>query len=153
MKGSAWKRLVATRSSREDTEMRLALLVRLPAFATALLMLFACVSQRVVDGFGRVERGMTKDEVVSLLGEPSSTWQLSQKLDGMQGTRLQWGDSVSSLASSAAFRGNPERAYSVVFDDKGIVISKAAPSWVEDEAAEDEILRERRIERDTQVQP
>ncbi|MDI9404395.1 MAG: hypothetical protein QM516_11030 [Limnohabitans sp.] len=126
---------------------------------TALLIFLGCASQQVQDGFARVESGMTKDEVVSILGQPSSTWQLSQKLDGMDGTRLQWGDGLSSLASSAAFRGAPERAYSVVFDDKGVVVSKAPPRWVEEEAAEDAVLRERRIDRDTrdtrdpQVQP
>lgn len=115
---------------------------------TLAFLLPACASQQVVDGFVRVEPGMTKDEVVSLLGKPSSTWPLSQKFDGMQGTRLQWGDGLSSLASSAAFRGDPERAYSVVFDDKGVVVSKAAPRWVEEELAEDEVLRERRIDRE-----
>jgi hypothetical protein len=134
--------LVVERPTCDDRGMRSFFTIALSVFLTA------CASQQVVDGFARVEPGMTKDEVVSLLGKPSSTWPLSQKLDGMQGTRLQWGDGLSSLASSAAFRGDPERAYSVVFDDKGIVISKAAPSWVDDEAAENELLRERRIERE-----
>ena len=134
--------LVVERPTCDDRGMRSFFIIALSVFLTA------CASQQVVDGFARVEPGMTKDEVVSLLGKPSSTWPLSQKLDGMQGTRLQWGDGLSSLASSAAFRGDPERAYSVVFDDKGIVISKAAPSWVDDEAAENELLRERRIERE-----
>jgi hypothetical protein len=52
-----------------------------------------------------------------------------------------------------AFRGNPDRAYSVVFDEKGLVVSKAVPRWVEEEAVEQDILRERRIERDAQGQP
>lgn len=116
------------------------------------LLLTACASQQVVDGFARIKLGMTKDEVIEILGQPSSTWVLSTKLDGVQGTRLQWGDGLSSLASSAAFRGDPDRAYSVVFDEKGIVLSKAPPRWTEDEAAEEEILRERRIERDTGVE-
>lgn len=126
---------------------------RLLAPAAAWMLLFACASQRVEEGFPRVEQGMTKDDVVALLGPPSSTWPLSHKLDGMVGTRLQWGDGVSSLASSMAFRGNPDRAYSVVFDEKGLVVSKAVPRWVEEEAVEQEVLRERRIERDAQGQP
>ncbi len=133
--------------------MRRFLRPRLLAPAIASLMLCACASQRVEEGFVRVERGMTKDDVVALLGPPSSTWPLSQKLDGMTGTRLQWGDGVSSLASSMAFRGNPDRAYSVVFDEKGMVVSKAVPRWVEEEAAEEQVLRERRIERDAEGQP
>jgi len=118
-----------------------------------MLTLFACASQRVEEGFARVEQGMSKDDVVALLGPPSSTWPLSHKLDGMAGTRLQWGDGISSLASSVAFRGDPDRAYSVVFDEKGLVVSKAVPRWVEEEAAEEDVLRERRIERNAQGQP
>jgi len=133
--------------------MRPILPLRLLASATAMLMPFACASQRVEEGFVRVERGMSKDDVVALLGPPSSTWPLSHKLDGVAGTRLQWGDGISSLASSVAFRGDPDRAYSVVFDEKGLVVSKAVPRWVEEEAAEEDVLRERRIERNTQGQP
>ena len=125
-----------------------------PVVASILVSfgLVSCASQQVVDGFTQVKPGMTKDEVIEILGQPSSTWALSTKLDGVQGTRLQWGDGLSSLASSAAFRGDPDRAYSVVFDEKGIVLSKAPPRWTEDEAAEEEILRERRIERDNGVE-
>ena len=125
-----------------------------PVVASILVSfgLLSCASQQVVDGFAQVKPGMTKDEVIEILGQPSSTWALSTKLDGVQGTRLQWGDGLSSLASSAAFRGDPDRAYSVVFDEKGIVLSKALPRWTEDEAAEEEILRERRIERDNEVE-
>lgn len=126
---------------------------RFLATAIALLVLVGCASQRVEEGFIRVEPGMTKDDVVALLGPPSSTWQLSHELDGLEGTRLQWGDGVSSLVSSVAFRGNPDRAYSVLFDEKGRVVSKAVPRWVEEEAAEEDVLRERRIERDAQRQP
>ena len=42
-------------------------------------LLAACASQRVVDRFGEVQRGMTRDEVVAILGEPSSRWPLNQK--------------------------------------------------------------------------
>jgi hypothetical protein len=101
---------------------------------TCLLLAFvlsACASQRVVDRFDGVAIGMTKDEVVALLGKPSSRWALSHALDGMNGERLQWGDGLSSLASSAVYRGKPDRAYCVDFDDGGRVISKAPPVWVE----------------------
>ena len=94
--------------------------------------LSACASQRVVDRFGSVEPGMTRDEVVALLGEPSSRWPLDQRSDGMTGERLQWGDGLSSLASSAVYKGQPDRAYCVDFDGSGRVVSKAAPVWVEE---------------------
>jgi len=75
---------------------------------------------------------MTRDEVVALLGEPSSRWPLDQRSDGMTGERLQWGDGLSSLASSAVYKGKPDRAYCVDFDGSGRVVSKAAPVWVEE---------------------
>ncbi len=96
-----------------------------------LLTPFACASQQVVDRFGAVTVGMTKDEVIALLGQPSSRWTLSQKLDGLAGERLQWGDGLSSLASSAIYRGKPDRAYCVDFDEAGRVQSKAEPIWME----------------------
>ena len=124
-----------------------------PRLALAALALgvgaASCASARVTDGFARVEPGMTQDEVVAVLGPPSSTWALSQGLDGMDGTRLQWGDGLSSLASSAAFRGDPDRAWSVSFDRKGRVVSKSPPRWVEEAAAEEDALRVRRLERAT----
>ena len=94
-------------------------------------LLAACASQRVVDRFGEVQLGMTRDEVVAILGEPSSRWPLNQKFDGMEGERLQWGDGLSSLASSAVYHGKPDRAYCVDFDRAGKVADKAAPTWVE----------------------
>jgi hypothetical protein len=97
----------------------------------ALPLLPGCASQRVVDRFRDVSVGMTRDEVVALLGEPSSKWPLNPKFDGMTGERLQWGDGLSSLASSAVHHGKPDRAYCVDFDDAGTVVSKAAPTWVE----------------------
>jgi hypothetical protein len=90
---------------------------------------------------------MSKDEVVALLGAPSSRWTLVEKRDGLDGERLQWGDGLSSLASSAVFEGDPDRAYSVVFDADGKVVSASAPRWVEDEAMHAERLRERRAAR------
>jgi hypothetical protein len=114
-------------------------------FAAAL---GACASSRVADGFGRIAPGMTRDEVVSVLGEPSSRWTLVEARDGLDGERLQWGDSLSSLASGAAFRGAPERAWSVVFDADGRVVEAVPPRWTEEEEAEAEELRARRVQRE-----
>lgn len=127
--------------------MRLRDLAAAAALVPTLVLPASCASQRVVEGFARVEPGMTREEVVELLGPPSSIWALSHSFDGMEGTRLQWGDGVSSLASSVAFRGDPSRAYSVVLDESGRVVSKAVPRWIEEEQAEEELLRTRRLER------
>ncbi len=111
--------------------------------------LFAsCEQSRVADGFERIARGMTRDEVVSVLGEPSSRWTLVEARDGLDGERLQWGDSLSSLASGAAFRGAPERAWSVVLDADGRVIEAVPPRWIDEERADDAELRARRARRD-----
>ena len=111
------------------------------------LLLASCASQRVVDRFAEITPGMGRDEVIAILGEPSSRWTLSQKLDGVAGERLQWGDGLSSLASSAMYRGKPDRAYCVDFDMSGKVIETAAPAWVEDGWVEDAASEDPRMPR------
>lgn len=120
--------------------------------AGAACALAACASERTVARFSQVERGMAKDEVVALLGAPSSRWPLTEARDGLDGERLQWGDGLSSLASSAVFAGDPDRAYSVVFDAGGRVVSTAEPRWTEpaSESDEAERLRDRRAVRGEQ---
>lgn len=106
--------------------------MRRAALASLVVLLASCASGRVVDRFPQVQPGMTRDEVVALLGEPSSRWTLDTVRDGVAGERLQWGDGASSLASSALFRGEPDRAYSVVFDAEGRVLRATPPAWVEE---------------------
>ena len=108
-------------------------MLRSVCLSLIMLMSPACASQQVVDRFDSVTIGMTKDEVVALLGKPSSRWTLNRKSDGMVGERLQWGDGLSSLASSAVYRGSPDRAYCVDFDVAERVVSKAAPVWIEEQ--------------------
>lgn len=120
--------------------------MRFAALAVCLL-LASCASQQVAERFDLVNQGMSKEEVVDLLGAPSSSWSLVRARDGVDGERLQWGDGLSSMASSAAFRGEPDRAYSVVFDAQGRVVSKTVPQWVEFEDAETEALRGRKRKR------
>ena len=123
-------------------------------FASAAILsamsttLGGCAPPRVADGFASVTPGMSRDEVVAILGEPSSRWALVEARDGLDGERLQWGDSLSSLASGAAFRGAPERAWSVVFGADGRVIEAVAPRWTDDAKAEEDELRARRARRD-----
>lgn len=109
----------------------------LRAVCLMAMLLASCASQRVVDRFAEITPGMGKDEVVAILGEPSSRWALSQELDGVAGERLQWGDGLSSLASSAVYRGKPDRAYCVDFDMSGKVVDTAAPIWLEDDAIDE----------------
>lgn len=123
-------------------------LTRLSLLVAACAPIASCTPPRVADGFARVGPGMSRDEVVAILGEPSSRWTLVEARDGIDGERLQWGDSLSSLASGAAFRGAPERAWSVVFGADGRVVEAVAPRWTEDEAREADELRARRARRD-----
>lgn len=135
--------LVRVARRRDNPVMRLVTL----AAVAASFILAACASQEVVERFDRVTPGMTRDEVVAMLGTPSSSWPLTIARDGLDGERLQWGDGLSSLASGAAFEGEPERAYCVVFDKQGTVVRAVPPRWVESESAERETLRRRREER------
>jgi len=64
------------------------------ALAVWCALLAACASQRVVDRFGEIQTGMTREEVIAILGEPSSRWTLSFKVDAVDGERLQWGDGL-----------------------------------------------------------
>jgi hypothetical protein len=137
---AASRGLVRGARLRDNRAMRLAALV-------ASILLVSCASQEVVDRFDRVEPGMTRDEVISMLGKPSSGRLLTAARDGVDGERLQWGDSLSSLASSSVFEGDPDRAWSVVFDKDGKVIRAVPPIWVDAEREEARILRERREHR------
>ncbi len=98
-----------------------------------ICMLFsACASEQTVDNFDRVSEGMSMDQVHEELGPPSSTWQLNSAEHGIDGARHQWGDNLSSVASSAMYRDSaPERVYSVTFDKNGQVVSKSYPLWAE----------------------
>ncbi len=100
--------------------------------AAAGAFLGACASSQTVDNFDAVSEGMSMDQVHEQLGEPSSTWQLNSAEHGMDGVRYQWGDNLSSVASSAVYRdAAPERVYSVTFDKDGQVVSKSYPLWAE----------------------
>ncbi|MEY3025500.1 MAG: hypothetical protein RLZZ238_397, partial [Planctomycetota bacterium] len=61
------------------------------AIAAWSALLVSCASQRVVDRFSEVRTGMTREEVIAILGEPSPRWTLSVRLDALDGERLQWG--------------------------------------------------------------
>lgn len=111
--------------------------MRVRSVAILFTLVTGCASQQVVDRFARVQPGMTRDEVVSLLGEPSSRWNLDRASHGLDGEWLQWGDGLSSLASSAIYHTRPERAYAVDFDTEGLVVAKSSPSWVDRDAEVD----------------
>ncbi|MBL9148002.1 MAG: outer membrane protein assembly factor BamE [Phycisphaerae bacterium] len=107
--------------------MRLATRLLRTASAMALVgaVLVGCATQ-ASENFHAIHEGMTKPEVLDLLGKPSSTW------SGEGGTeRWQWGDSLSSLATSGVFHeADTARVWAVWFDDEGRVSFYSEPDWV-----------------------
>jgi hypothetical protein len=92
---------------------------RILAPLAALVALTGCALQ-ARENFYAVRPGMTTAEVEELLGKPSSRWPTD---DG--GTRLQWGDNLSSLATDAVFAdAEPEHVWIVWLDERGQVVRK-----------------------------
>ncbi len=89
----------------------------------SLLCLQACES-KYQDNWGKVHTGMTKQEVESLLGEPSSKYQ-AKEVDGeviIPEDRWQYGDNLSTLATGALFPSHPHpRAWAISFGPSGRV--------------------------------
>ncbi len=102
------------------------------AFATALVLSIAtltgCAAQ-CQEHFGSLREGMSKDDVQALLGKPSSRWPGDRP--GEEGTeRWQYGDNLSSLATSGVFHdADANRVYVVWFDKDGKVTSYSEPEW------------------------
>lgn len=99
------------------------------SFAAVLCLTIAGCAMQCQENFGSLREGMTKPEVEALLGKPSSRW--PGERPGEEGTeRWQYGDNLSSLATSGVFRAPDEsRVYVVWFNADGIVSSYSEPAW------------------------
>ncbi len=77
------------------------------------------------ENFYALREGMSKEQVQSLLGKPSSTW------PGDEGTeRWQYGDNLSSLATGGLFKdADTSHVWAVWFDSEGMVDFYSAPEW------------------------
>lgn len=97
--------------------------------AAAIAIPSGCATQ-CQENFGAVREGMSKAEVETLLGAPSSRWPGDGP--GEEGReRWQYGDNLSSLATGGLFREpDTSRVYAVWFDEKGNVVSFSQPDWV-----------------------
>ena len=95
--------------------------------ALALVTMFAvsgCATQ-CSENFYALRDGMTKESVRELLGKPSSTWPEEGGLE-----RWQYGDSLSSLATTSVFKqADTARVWAVWFDSEGHVTSFIEPEW------------------------
>lgn len=97
-------------------------------FVAAPLTLVGCAMQ-CQENFSLLRQGMTKGEVESLLGAPSSRW--PGERPGEEGTeRWQYGDNLSSLATSGVFHeADQSRVYVVWFAADGTVDRFVEPDW------------------------
>jgi len=82
------------------------------------------------DNWGRLQEGMTKEQVEYLLGEPSS--RIDARREGIEiivpFDRWQYGDNLSTLATAAVFPAEaPDRVWAVYFDEEGRVIGFREP--------------------------
>ncbi len=83
--------------------------------------------------FDQLQRGMSESAVVTLLGEPSSRYpaQLNKSGSIDVPARWQYGDNLSSLASSAMFQDQPpsDRVWVIFFDAAATVSGWQKPEW------------------------
>jgi len=82
------------------------------------------------NSFASVSLGMSKDEVVALLGRPSSRMQHPEdETRSAWQERWHWGDTLGTLATNAAMPDQPPppRLWTVWFDSKGKVLRVEAP--------------------------
>ncbi|MDG2030230.1 MAG: hypothetical protein P8J45_04415 [Phycisphaerales bacterium] len=75
---------------------------------------------------------MSHDEVMEIIGTPSSTY--TRKVDEsgrvIRLERWQYGDVLSTLATSAVYSEHaPDRVWSVSFDEQGHVVQRHEPDW------------------------
>lgn len=83
--------------------------------------------------FEQLRKGMSQEEVVALLGEPSSRASAQLAKDGKVAIPAFWqyGDNLSTMASAAMFKDQPpsDRVWAVFFDEQGRTIAWQAPAW------------------------
>lgn len=101
------------------------------AIVAAAAAIAACGPSRAQ--FSGLRAGMGKSQVIALLGEPSSRYSaIPESADGpAREERWQFGDNLSSLATSATFADQdaPENVWVVYFDADGRVSRWRPPEW------------------------
>ncbi len=98
----------------------------------ACALICSCQSPRQ-GSFEQLHNGMDQSKVIALLGEPSSKYPAQLNANGSIDVpaRWQYGDNLSSLASSAMFQDQPppDRVWVVYFDASGAVSGWQKPYW------------------------
>lgn len=96
------------------------------AALVAIVVIAAGCATQAAENFHAIRPGLSKAAVEDLLGQPSSRWTDDEGLE-----RWQWGDSLSSLATSGVFReADTARVWVVWFDAAGLVSASSEPEWV-----------------------
>lgn len=104
-----------------------------PLFAAILVLLAAC-NRPTTERFASITHGMTKDEVLAILGKPSSTQELAESIAAQAGyvDRWHYGDNLSSLATNAVSPDvADDRVFAVFFNAEGYVVRTRAPAPME----------------------
>ena len=103
----------------------------LPLVFVAWMLCLAGCNSPSSDTWGGVSSGMTQAEVTDLLGEPSSRHAVPVDLRDTRQYVAWWqyGDRLSTLATSAVFSDLPdERVWVVYFDAEGRVVETREPT-------------------------
>lgn len=103
----------------------------LPGMTLTIVTAFAggCRSPQG-DSFEGISRGMSRDEVIEVLGPPSSRLNAPADSPGSPwAVRWHWGDTLGTLATHAAMADQPPpgRVWTVWFDASGHVIEATSP--------------------------
>lgn len=101
------------------------------AWITGLLLLPGCRTPEA-SSFAQLHAGMSQEEVIKLLGPPSSEWIAPPPKAGEPlpdwSERWHYGDTLSTAASAAMGPDiAPDGVWVVTFDDKGQVINFRTP--------------------------
>ena len=105
--------------------------------AAAAMALAGCESPRYETNWNRLHAGMSRSEVESMLGQPSSTYvpppadpSADRRRSPARGERWQYGDTLSSFGTRAMFPDEAdERAWCVFFGPDGKVTSFRSAGW------------------------
>ena len=101
------------------------------AWVACAVCLPGCQSPEAVS-FAQLHRGMSQEEVITLLGQPSSEWmppppQVGEALPDWS-ERWHYGDTLSTTASAAIGPDiAPDAVWVITFDEQGKVMNFRAP--------------------------
>jgi|LauGreDrversion4_2_1035121.scaffolds.fasta_scaffold177565_3 hypothetical protein len=117
---------------------------RLPRAAAGFALLASiaaagCETPAYESNWNRLRPGMSRADVESMLGRPSSTYvppppdpSSSMRPNPVRGERWQYGDTLSSMATRAVFPDEAdERAWCVFFGPDGTVTGFRPPEWAD----------------------